>query len=497
MSNQTGIDYYDTLLSRIHGGVCAFQSLRTHRRERTREDTSPPQRVSPSSASPPQPPAASSHTASDGPPVFEPQGFIAHEGRVLPLFGDVRAVFHGAPPPVEASQSPPPRSAPMPEELPLLVQDPPSSRPASASTLKLPLPTPPTRLGLGRPTEAPAPAPEPSAPSAPRPAAASDGASATTPQHGAPSEPGLEALLASRAQMEATRLEQVHAEHRACLATLLHEHRAELHAQADADAARATQIVRELLAEHRAELTRSADAQAGTLALVLSQHREEMEATRTEQPEAGSSPQSKALCTALMEQAKHQREAHEDLVQHIGAVTTIVADLGQTVGMLAVAAAHKAQHSGLPTRPTFTPPPRSEPAAAAPHVPSARSAALPQVDPVGVTASRIEPASSRVEPTAPTSPALSPAAANQPRGRADLSLSHAITHEPAHRRPIHLRLAQEAAERTRVQEALEGDPDDDLGTDPVDESDDPRPRRRLPPCTDLVQHEEQERDHDA
>ena len=200
---------------------------------------------------------------------------------------------------------------------------------------------------------------------------------------------------------------------------------------------------------------------------------------------------------ALLEQASLQREANEDVAEHISALTAIIADLGQTVGMLAVAAAHKAQHSGLPTRPTFTPPPRSEPAAAAPHVPSARSAALPQVDPVGVTASRIEPASSRVEPTAPTSPALSPAAANQPRGRADLSLSHAITHEPAHRRPIHLRLAQEAAERTRVQEALEGDPDDDLGTDPVDESDDPRPRRRLPPCTDLVQHEEQERDHDA
>jgi len=356
MSNQTGIDYYDTLMSRIHGGLCAFQSLRTHRRERTRtrEDTSFPPRAS-SSASPPQPPTASSHAASDdGPPMLEPQGFIAHGGRVLPLFGDVRAVFHSAPPPAEASPPTPapPRSAPMPEELPLLVQDPPSSRPPSASILKLPLPTPPSRLGLvGRPTEAPAPTPEPSAPTA----AATDGAPSTAPQHAPSSGQGLEALLASRAHMEAARLEQVHAEHRACLATLLHEHRAELHAQAEADAARATQLVRELLAEHRAELTRSADAQAGRFALVLSQHREEMEATRAEQP-AASSSQTEALATALIEQAKLQREAHEDIAQHIADVTTLVADLGQTVGLLAVAV-YDARQVRVPTV-SLPPPPR-------------------------------------------------------------------------------------------------------------------------------------------
>ena len=360
MSNQTGFDYYDMLISRVHGSLCAFQSLRAHRRERTREGTSPSPWASASSASPPQPPAASSHTASDdGPPVFEPQGFIAHGGRVLPLFGDVHAVFHGAPQPAEASQPPPPppRSAPMPEELPLLVQDPPSSRPAPASTLKLPLPTPPSRLGLvGRPTEAPAPAPEPSAPPAPRPAAATDGAPATAPQHATPPEHGIEALLAGRAETEAARLEQVHAEHRACLAMLLHEHRAELHAQAEADAAHATQLVRELLAEHRAELTRTADAQAGRLALVFSQHREEMEAMRDEQPEAASAPQSEALCTALIEQAKLQREAHEDIVQHIAAVTTLVADLGQTVSLLAVAV-YDARQVRVPTV-SLPPPPR-------------------------------------------------------------------------------------------------------------------------------------------
>ncbi len=354
MSNQTGIDYYDLLVSRIHGGVCAFQSLRAHRRDRT-HDNAPPL----AARTDPPPPAAYSDAASDerpGPMVLEPQGFIAHGGRVLPLFGDVRAVFHGAPPPVEASQMTPPptRSAPMPEELPLLVQDPPSSRPASASTLKLPLPTPPSRLGLvGRPAESPAPAPEPSAPPAST-TTASDGA--TAPQHTAPSGHGIEALLTGRAQAEAARLEQVHAEHRACLAMLLHEHRAELHAQADADAARATQLVRELLAEHRAELTRTADAQAGRLALVFSQHREEMEATRAEQPEAASAPQSEVLCTALIEQAKLQREANEDIVQHIAEVTGLVADLGQTVGLLAVAV-YDARQVRVPTV-SLPPPPR-------------------------------------------------------------------------------------------------------------------------------------------
>jgi len=370
---------------------------------------------------------------------------------------------------------------------------------STASTLKLPPPTPPPRLGLiygGHP-----PTPEPAA--AAEPSTAPPRAPSHEPQTPAQAQEtasiaSLAAMLDARANAEAQRLEHVHAEHRAILAIVLREHRDELRAQGEAEAARTTQLLREHRDELRAQQEADAARTAQLLREVLAEHRAELaSANQSHADRIATEGDPAGLRAALLEQASSQREANEDVAEHISALTAIIADLGQTVGMLAVAAAHKAQHSGLPTRPTFTPPPRSEPAAAAPHVPSARSAALPQVDPVGVTASRIEPASSRVEPTAPTSPALSPAAANQPRGRADLSLSHAITHEPAHRRPIHLRLAQEAAERTRVQEALEGDPDDDLGTDPVDESDDPRPRRRLPPCTDLVQHEEQERDHDA
>ena len=481
MSNQTGIDY-DTLISRIHGGVCAFQSLRTHRRARTREDSSPPPRASASSASPPRPAATPNHVASDdGPPVFEPQAFIAHGGRVLPFFGDVRAVFHGAPPPAEASQPPPPPPR-MPEELPLLVQDPPSSRPASASTLKLPLPTPPSRLGLvGRPTEAPAPTPEPNAPPAPRPAPATDGASTTTPQHATPSEPGLEALLASRAQAEAARLEQVHAEHRACLAMLLHEHRAELHAQAETDAARATQLVRELLAEHRAELTRTADAQVGRLALVLSQHRDEMEAARTEQPEAASAPQIEALCTALIEQAKLQREAHEDNAQHIAAVTTLVADLGQTVSLLAVAV-YDARPVRVPTV-SLPPPPRI-------------GGTVGSVVTAAMTTLGVSSASSSPVPAA-SSPAPATASVGRTPDAANASASglvpacHAVPNpvdadRPSAGTPTRASpAAEDALACARLATALDDDDDDDDLAGVVD-PEEHAGRARLGPVTDLV-----------
>ena len=271
---------------------------------------------------------------------------------------------------------------------------------------------------------------------------------------------------------------------------LLCEHRDELRAQREADVARTAQLLREILAEHRAELARANQSHADQLA--QQQHPD---------PDATAGDPA-GLRAALLEQASLQREANEDVADHISALTTIVADLGQTVGMLAVAATHKAQQSHLPTRPTFTPPPQLEPAGTMPHVPSAGSASVPQVEPVAATAPRIEPASSQVGPTAPAPSDPPPAAANLPCGQTEPSptrpsLSHAIADEPTHRRPIPLRLAQEAAERARVQAALEDDSDEDLGADPTDENDDPMHRRRLPPCTDLVQHDEQERDHDV
>ena len=501
MSDQTGFNY-EVMLSRLHGGLCAFQSLRAHRRHR--EQAAAPARTPEPHATPeprmtPEPPRA------HRPPVDEPatgspepQAFVTVGGRVVPLFGNMDGLFGAAAAPSAPVQTTPPTTPPAEETRPA----PTTPAPAlTASTLKLPPPTPPPRLGLiygGHPPASEAAAAAEPATTPPR--APSHEPPTPRPQDAqeAPSIASLTARLDARAHAEAQRLEQVHAEHRAVLATVLREHQDELRAQREAEAARTTQLLREHRDELRAQREVDATRAAQLLRDVFAEHRAELaSANPSHADQAATEGDSAGLRAALLEQASLQREANEDVAEHISALTSIVADLGQTVGMLAVAAAHKAHHNNLPTRPTFTPPPRSEPAAAAPHVPSARSAALPQVDPVGVTASRIEPASSRVEPTAPTSSALPPAAANRHRGPADLSLSHAITHEPAHRRPIHLRLAQEAAERAHVQEALEGDLDDDLGTDPVDESDDPRQSRRLPPCTDLVQHEEQERDHDA
>ena len=381
MSNQTGIDYYDLLVSRIHGGVCAFQSLRAHRRERTHDNAPPPM-----ARTAPSPPAAYSDAASDerpGPVVLEPQGFIAHGGRVLPLFGDLRAASIGteAPPTTTASQpttaAPRTTPPPTPEAVQLLVQEAPSHSPSVALALKLPLPTPPSRLGLmyGHApipaTDAPASAPQHATSPASRPPVS--GGPPASPEAVDPREPSaaprspaesdpagrcLEAVLAGRARDEAARLEQVHAEHRACLATVLSEHRTELHAQAEADAARATQLIRELLAEHRAELARAADAQTGRLALVLSQHRDELEAMQPDRPEVAPdrSLPDEELRAALIEQARLQREAHDDLTQHIAGLTTIVADLGQTVGLLAVAA-YDDRRSRVPTV-SLPPPPR-------------------------------------------------------------------------------------------------------------------------------------------
>ena len=64
MSDQTGFNY-EVMISRLHGGLCAFQSLRAHRRQREQAaapteptrvtpDPSRPTRVEPPAAPPPQ-----------------------------------------------------------------------------------------------------------------------------------------------------------------------------------------------------------------------------------------------------------------------------------------------------------------------------------------------------------------------------------------------------------------------------------------------------------
>jgi hypothetical protein len=62
------------------------------------------------------------------------------------------------------------------------------------------------------------------------------------------------------------------------------------------------------------------------------------------------------LRATLAEQAQLQREAHEDVAQHISTLSSIVADLGHTVGLLAMAA-YRGQQGRPTAAPTFAPPP--------------------------------------------------------------------------------------------------------------------------------------------
>ena len=486
MSGQTGFNY-EVMISRLHGGLCAFQSLRAHRRQREQavvpaastERRAPEERVTP-----PPPRATPVDEQVTGSP--EPQAFVAMGDRVVPLFGSLNGLFGGAPAPSATAPtvSAPPPAAPAPtaEET-----RPPQSATAptpTASTLKLPPPMPPPRLGLiygGHPSP-----PDPAPNVATEPASATPRTSthepAPRPQGPAqaqetPSLASITALLDSRAQADAQRLEQVHAEHRAVMAITLREHRDELRAQVEAEAARTTQ----LLCAHRDELRaqREADATrtAQLLREVFAEHRAEL--VRANQAHADYLAQQPTPDTvgmgelrgALLEHASLQREASEDVADQISALTTIVADLGHTVGMLAVAAAHKAQQSHLPTRTTFPPPPRVEPA------PS------PQGERLASTVSPpIEPDTARVGPAAPAFSDTTPPAANQPSAQ--------LKAPPPQTR-------SEAAERARLQEALEDDSDDDIAAALASDDDDPVHRRRLPPLTALEKSDDQEADDDV
>ncbi|MBK6845519.1 MAG: hypothetical protein IPG88_25025 [Gemmatimonadetes bacterium] len=497
MSNQTGFDY-EVMLSRLHGGLCAFQSLRAHRRQREQAAAPAPTteaRATPEERAKPGPARAAHvhHIDEQAPGSPEPQAFVAVGDRVVPLFGSLNGLFGVAPAPSA------PVPAPTASATPLTSMDAPAPSAAAtqapqlatataptASTLKLPPPMPPPRLGLiygGHP-----PPPEPTAATEPsiatprtpllEPPTARPQAPAQ-PQE-APSVASITARLDDRAQADAQRLEQVHAEHRAVLATVLrehrdelraqgeaeaarttqqlHEHRDELRAQREADAVRTAQLLREVFAEHRAELARANQSHADHLAQILAQQRHPDPNTT-----AGDTGELRA---ALLEQASLQREANEEVADHISALTTIVADLGQTVGMLAVEAAHKAQQSQLPTRPTFTPPARVEPAA------SSRP-----VDPIASAA----PASARVGPTAPAPSDTTPPAANQPRARPETLPSRARS---------------EAAERARLQKALEDDSEDDIAVALASADDDPMHCRRLRPLSAIEKPEDPERDDD-
>ena len=407
MSNQSGFDY-DVLISRLHGGVRAFQSLRAHRRQRDQPPPPDERPTPPARASQPHPdePAEARAVSS-----LEPQAFIAVNGRVVPLFGDLGAgVFAPASPtattPPASSEPPtaPPRPAPSPA--PEEPKPPPTATaPAPApSPLKLPLPTPPARLGLiygGHPrppaAEPPPPASAARSPTSDGPATPSTSPDQATPAKAQeqPSTAAIAALLDARAHEEALRLEKLHAEHRACLTLLLQAHRNELRAQSEADAARTAQLLRDLLAEHRAELAHAAQTHADHLAQILSQHQQHAHAHHET-----AAPSDDALRSALIEQATLQREVNEGIAEHIGALTTIVADLGQTVGMLAVAAM---QASGQPV------PSSSTQFAAAPPLlaPPATTTPNPSEIPPGTDVPADSTATS-VAPSSPLGPAVTP-----------------------------------------------------------------------------------------
>ena len=84
---------------------------------------------------------------------------------------------------------------------------------------------------------------------------------------------------------------------------------------------------------HAASVAQAARTHADHLAQILAQHQQH---AQTQHDPA--TPSDDALRSALLEQTKLQREVTEATAEHIGALTTTVADLGQTVGMLAVAA---------------------------------------------------------------------------------------------------------------------------------------------------------------
>lgn len=492
MSEQTGFNY-EVMISRLHGGLCAFQSLRAHRRHREQMAESPCVTAEPSRPT---------RVDAPGPPA--PQAFVNLSDRAVPTIVD-SGLFGVVPPPAPSPTPAPTPAAPAPPAEP----PPPQSATApmsTVSTLKLPPPTPPQRLGLIYGGHAPEPAPTPATTTTTSPPPTLE-SPAPRPQDAAhaqetPSLASITALLDTRARAEAQRLDQANTDHRTALATLLREHRDELRAQAEAEATRTTQrlrehqdelraqreadavrtaqLLREVLADHRAEQARAAQTHADHLAQILAAQQSNTDPHAT----AGE------LRAALLEQATLQREAHEDVADQISALTTIVADLGQTVGMLAVAAAHKGRPSNLPTRPIFTPPPTI------PRVDPVASAALPQVEPVAVTAApSVDPA--RIGP-APESSAPPPAAANHKAESSqarsvcpNASLSSRITDEPARLQPFRLKLAREAADRARMDAALEDDSDDDLATAPND--DDPLHPRPLAPCTAIEPHNDRAR----
>jgi len=428
MSNPSGFDF-DDMFSRLHIGVRGLQHWRNNQRARFAGASPTAAASRPTTVVAAAPNHTAANDATGGP--LEPQGFVAVGGRLLPVFSDaqVRGVPDTAPSinaaPSTPMTEPPPAPPPTPTVEPLR-----ATRLSTVAALKMSPPTPPACLQRApMPADHAEPAPTPT--TNPEPAQ-------TRPMH------AQEAMPLRNSEGEAARLEQVHAEHRGLLATLLSEHRATLRDQAEADAAQQNQIVRELLIGHRAEL----EAHAEAMRQLLGQHREAMQKiVATTDHAAGQHDRAiTALHELLADQAKAQAQAHEQTEQHIGDLAGVIGDLGETVGHLAAATYER--------KPTFAPPQL----AAIPWPPPTPS--NEPVQSIREPAADLNAASVRI-----TGPAATPTQAS--RGAPPRAQRHEASHTQA-----------------RVDEFV-GEYDEDDPSEDLDDPDDPPPRARLSPITPL------------
>jgi hypothetical protein len=275
-------------------------------------------------------------------------------------------------------------------------------------------------------------------------------------------DPGLlEAMFQHHCDAEATRLERVHAEHRALLAGMLDVHRAQLTDQADRQHA----LVRDLLIGHRAEL----DARAEAMRKLLTQHREDMQQIvgATDQGFEGHARPTADMHDWLAQQVKHQAEAHAHAEQHLADLADMLGGLGQTVGHLAAATFER--------RPTFVPPPL----AAIPWPPpSPATTPSPATAPSSATTTTQRPEPSTNVPTVDIAQQLDvpPAPVPIPAGTASTHKASPLSPRSPQQQRHEASLAQ-----ARVHEVVGAFDDDDL-QDIVD-PEDPPPRSQLPPFT--------------
>ena len=399
---------------------------------------------------------------------LDPQGFVAVGGRLVPFFGELAGnVMPGAAGPAPAPNTPtaeqaatqPPAPAAPPSPTFEAKQDAASPRPSKPGALNLPLPTPPARLGLastpsqgtvaGEPTPIPAPA-----------------------KH-APTERGeltptrddsrIETLLARHSDAEAERLEKVHAEHRALLATLLSEHRAMLQDQADANAARQDNVISDLLTEHRTEFSSILNPLIEHLHQLRDQqrtHAELLAAAAREFPVSTASDIA-VLRDVLAEQARFQHKAQQEMTENLDTLAAVVRNMGQTVGLLAVATYEgKREKPPVLLPPVIAPTPR------------------PSSPPV-----------STLTETTTKPPTPAPRATPPQRDTAVNTTELAPKPSPA----IYAaeRRHETTSARSRVDE-LVGDYEDDDDLQDVHDPDAPPPRSRLSPITPIEADEQAE-----